>query len=144
VWRTVSQLGLSGRSLPECDTTYFHVLAPTVRSDTPSSNSQLKSGAPHPPPFDPTDKGSMFFHDQVSQLRTQQYGLLAFYHTFNKSLKFPHESFYLFLSLGGIPCLQAIKALGTETPVNSSISSDIFPQVVNLLKTLKYYLSSSL
>jgi len=79
----------------------------------------------------------MFFHDQVSQLRTQQHGLLAFYPTFNKSIKLPQETFSLSLSLGGILCLQAIEVLATETPSNSSISSDIFPQMANLLNTLK-------
>jgi hypothetical protein len=105
----------SGCSLPGCDATYFHVWAPTVHSDMPSWNSQLKWGEPHPPHFDPNDKCSIFFCDQkVSKLRTQQYELLAFYRTFNKSIKFPWEMFSLSLSLGGILCLQAIKALGTE------------------------------
>ena len=134
---TVHGVVCSGCILPGCDTTYFHVWAPTLRCDTLSSDSQLKWAAPHPPPFDSTDKGSMFFHDQVSQLRTQQHGLLAFYPTFNKSIKLPQETFSLSLSLGGILCLQAIEVLATETPSNSSISSDIFPQMANLLNTLK-------
>jgi hypothetical protein len=61
---------------------------------------------------------------------------LESYRTFNKHIKLPRETFPLSLSMGGILCLQAIKALGTETPANSSINSDIFPQVPNLLKTL--------
>jgi len=77
---TIHGVVCSGCSLPGCDTTYFHVWAPTLRSDKQSSNSQLKWGAPHPPHFDPTDKGSVFFHDQVSQLRKQQYGLLTFWY----------------------------------------------------------------
>ena len=82
---TIHGVVCSGCSLPGCDTTYFHVWAPTLRSDKQSSNSQLKWGAPHPPHFDPTDKGSVFFHDQVSQLRKQQYGLLTFWYIVGKT-----------------------------------------------------------
>ena len=86
---------------------------------------------------------SLCWQDQkMSKPKTQQSRHLPFHCTFNKFTTFPQEISSLLLSLQGVIYAQATKALGTETPVNSSINSDISPKVANLLDTLQQYLSS--